>query len=66
MKPCPVYIVIDRRTEKRVEEEGPNTYRVYCEAGEAGHQGSHVGSRPQGEYNRLLRAHKKNPTAGLS
>jgi len=53
-KPCPVYIIIDRRTEKRADpyEEGPNTYRIYCE--QKGEHGSHVGDRHEHEYKRLL------------
>lgn len=42
MKPCPWHVTLDDGS------------RRYCEVGNAGHRGSHVGNRTQDEYERLL------------
>lgn len=40
--PCPAYVI------------AKNGRRYYCEAGPKGHYGTHAGSRPKAEYERLV------------
>jgi hypothetical protein len=58
-RPCPVYIVIDRISGERVytESSSRHVYRIYCE--QEGDHGTHVGDRSQSEFDRLMKAWKK-------
>jgi hypothetical protein len=57
-RPCPVYIVVDRISGKRVyTESSRHVYRIYCE--QEGDHGTHVGDRSQSEFDRLMKAWKE-------